>query len=313
MRWQRIVLPTPFPVGPVNLYLILDEPLTLIDAGPLAEESRQALRGAFRSLGLRMGRLRRILLTHSHPDHCGLARRLQEETGAAVYMHPREGKKMQVEYQQEPSWLLASGLPPELVKEVERSRKWISRFLERPDALEPLAEGEELPGDGYRLRVLHTPGHTGGHVCFLEPEQGLLWCGDTLLEHITPNPVVEPCASRAGGRTPSLSLYLETLTRLAGLELKQALPGHGRAITRHRERIAEMLDHHRQRSREILHLVRQAERPLTPWQVAARLYPDVNGANIFLATSEVLAHLDVLAGRGLVREIASDRTVYFSA
>ncbi|MGB9919387.1 MAG: MBL fold metallo-hydrolase [Moorellales bacterium] len=313
VRWLRISLPTPFPVGPVNVYLLPGDPLTLIDAGPYLEEAWQTLREALRAQGFRVGSLRRILLTHSHPDHSGLARRLQEESGAEVYLHPREHQKLGIEYREEPPWLLACGIPPELIQEAARSREWDSRFLQPLPAVRPLGEGDQIPGDGYCLRVLHTPGHSSGHLCFYDPNPGLMWCGDTLLEHITPNPMVEPCRAEANGRTPSLSLYLSTLNRLADLEVRQALPGHGAAITSPRERIRQMLAHHRQRSEEILAILRGAGRPLTPWQVALKLYSGLEGENIFLAASEVVAHLDALAKRGLVREVGSEHTVYFSS
>lgn len=313
MRWCRIPLPTPFPVGAVNVYLLLDEPLTLIDTGPYLEEAWQALGAALRSQGLGYGDLRRILITHTHPDHCGLVRRLQEESGAAVYLHLWEKQKMLLQYQQEPEWFLASGLPREAVGEARSGRDWVSRFLQAPAAVNLVAEGEEFAGDGYRLRVLHTPGHSSGHLCFYEPAEGLLWCGDTLLDHITPNPLVEPCRARTNGRTPSLSQFTASLARLADLEVKEALPGHGKIITDHRRRIAEMLAHHRQRAEEILIILRAAASPLTPWQLAERLYSGLAGENIFLAVSEVVAHLDVLASEGLVRQVGSEELLLYVA
>lgn len=306
MRWCQIPLPTPFPVGMVNVYLLLDEPLTLIDTGPYLEEAWQALERALRSQGLCYGDLRRILITHTHPDHCGLARRLQEESGAAVYLHPLENQKILVQYRQEPEWFLACGIPKEAVGEARAGRNWVSRFLQAPAAVDLVAEGEEFAGDGYRLRVLHTPGHSSGHLCFYEPAEGLLWCGDTLLDHITPNPLVEPCRAQTNGRTPSLSQFTASLTRLAGLEVKEALPGHGRVITDHRRRIAEMLAHHRQRAGEILAFLRETGGPLTPWQLAQRLYSNLAGENIFLAVSEVVAHLDVMEGEGLVQQVGGE-------
>src|ERR1700730_1129489 len=81
-------LPTPFPVGPVNAYLIEGDPLTLIDTGPKADVSRQALETALASLGYRVEDLRRVIITHHHVDHCGLAAEIVRRSGAALWTHP---------------------------------------------------------------------------------------------------------------------------------------------------------------------------------------------------------------------------------
>src|ERR1043165_7473375 len=80
MRIEKLTVPTPFPVGPINIYLIVEEPLTLVDTGPKTDEALASLREQFARLGIRMADLRRIILTHTHEDHCGLAGTLQRES-----------------------------------------------------------------------------------------------------------------------------------------------------------------------------------------------------------------------------------------
>jgi glyoxylase-like metal-dependent hydrolase (beta-lactamase superfamily II) len=84
---HTIPLPTPFPVGPVNVYLAEGEPLTLVDAGPRYDPAREALEVALAGHGYRVADLRRIVLTHAHPDHCGLAAELARVSGAEVLTH----------------------------------------------------------------------------------------------------------------------------------------------------------------------------------------------------------------------------------
>ncbi len=84
---HTISLPTPFPVGPVNVYLAEGEPLTLVDAGPRYAPAREALEAALAGHGYRVADLRRIVLSHAHPDHCGLAAELARVSGAEVLTH----------------------------------------------------------------------------------------------------------------------------------------------------------------------------------------------------------------------------------
>src|SRR5258707_11604820 len=79
MKIIPISLPTPFYIGPVNVYLIAEDPITIIDTGPKTKEAVEALRAGLRQAGLAVSHLRRILLTPAHENHCGMARALRDE------------------------------------------------------------------------------------------------------------------------------------------------------------------------------------------------------------------------------------------
>ena len=87
MKIHRITVPTPFYVGPVNVYLIQEEPLTLIDAGPRDPVSLEALRSGLASLGHKLSDIKRIIISHAHADHYGLARVVIDESCATAYIH----------------------------------------------------------------------------------------------------------------------------------------------------------------------------------------------------------------------------------
>src|SRR4051794_10540083 len=81
-------LPTPFPIGAVNVYLVEGDPLTLVDSGPKADVSRAALEAGLAGLGYRVEDLRRIIITHHHVDHMGLAAEIAGRSGAEIWTHP---------------------------------------------------------------------------------------------------------------------------------------------------------------------------------------------------------------------------------
>src|SRR5262247_4497333 len=133
MRVVPISLPTPFYIGPVNVYLIAEEPLTLIDTGPKTKEAIEALRAGLRSAGFLVSDLRRIVLTHAHEDHCGLARSLRDEAkDAEVFVHNWETghRHSRLEYGEHRVLLERAGVADD---EIERMRGMYDRMRKYAD------------------------------------------------------------------------------------------------------------------------------------------------------------------------------------
>src|SRR5215510_10717019 len=123
MRIVPISLPTPFYIGPVNVYLIAEDPLTIIDTGPKTKETIEALRAGLRKAGFRVSDLRRIVLTHAHEDHCGLARSLRDEAkDAEVFVHSWETghRASRLEHEDNLHLLVRAGVPD---NEIELMRR----------------------------------------------------------------------------------------------------------------------------------------------------------------------------------------------
>ena len=310
----QIVMPTPYAVGPVNAYLLPGEPLTLVDCGIDTPEAKDALVAGFEAAGPALGDVRRILVTHAHPDHYGLAGMVQEASGATIYFPRREiarvrDKQMLFEVGR---LLLEAGMPLDLLFRMDRQRRKGPR-ARVSDEVVPIDEGDTFDfEDGRRLMTLHMPGHTGGHVVFLEEATGVLFAGDQLLPDVSPNPLLEPSLDEPGERRRSLKEYLGSLERMRGLKLSIAYPGHGNPIPDPQGLIDWTIEHHLKRKVEIgNHLTPE---PKSPYDLARELYPHVREYDIFLAVSEVIAHLDlVVEDGGAVVEDRDGVAVYSSA
>ncbi len=307
MRIHRIPVPTPFYVGDVNAYLLEGPPLTLVDTGPLTDEAWAALEGGIRSAGFPVDAVGRLVLTHPHHDHSGLARRVRRAAGCPVYAHPVDHDRL---LDRPGEWNAIAGFlgetcrragaPGWAAEAVLAGLEVLSGYTEPLDAVQPLDEGAVVAVDATRLRVLHTPGHARGALCFWEPDTGTLLSGDTLLPTISSNAILEP--GRHGRfRERTLVAYLATLERLRSLAPRRLLPGHGEVLDGGEDLdrlVAGRLAFHRARADEIMGLVRAGAR--TPWEISQHLFPDPDPAFLFLVVSEVVGHLDLLADRGAV-------------
>jgi len=294
----QIIVPTPYAVGPVNVYLIKDKPVTLVDVGPDTSKAEKALRGMLAALEVNIRDIERIIITHSHPDHCGLAAKVAGETGATVLVHTLEERKLKGEhdyFKERMQVLVETGIPAGVVQEITDERDNVPPpTLEGVKSLE-MSGSETLEFAGGELRVIHLPGHSPGHICLYDPAQKNFFSGDFLLPHITPNPLMEPDPERPGRRLPALKQYLEGLDAVEKLPVNMILPGHGGVFNDCQGVIDVGRRHHRFQFDRIKEKIRAKE--LNAYQLSKEIYPNLKGWEIFLGLSEVLAHLDLLVER----------------
>jgi len=314
---ETLSLPTPYPVGPVNAYVIPVEPITMIDAGVNTVDAENALKLGFAAKGIFLESVDRILITHGHPDHYGLAPLIQQVSGAEAHMGEAEVERITDtrEFWELRRLLLEAGFPGDTVEELAERERRLHR-LHRVDQLscKPVFDGAHFDFRDFSLEAVSLPGHTGGHLGYFEPETGTLFAGDTLLAHVGPDPflgpILEPEGESPVHRRRSLKQYLDSLERLWSLHLERVYPGHGPVITDPYQTICYMREHYARR----LDVVRGtlSYEAKTAYQVSIELYPP-NGCDPFLAVSEVIAHLDVLVEQGRAAHESSDDGVeYFS-
>jgi glyoxylase-like metal-dependent hydrolase (beta-lactamase superfamily II) len=315
MRIIPISVPTPFYVGPVNVYLVREEPLTLIDTGPKTKEALEGLREGLRRERVRPADIRRIVLTHAHEDHCGLARKLRDEAkDAEVLVHGWETghRAGRLEYDEHRQLLVRAGVPDGEIGAMRRMYEGVRQYA---DALEDhehaeIVDDEEIHFARGSLRVVHTPGHTPGSCSFLREADRTVIAGDCVLKRITPNPILSPDPVDPARRFRSLAEYLVSLARLRSLHPTLVYGGHGEPVTDYEELFNRYLRAVNERQAEVVRLV--PRQGATAWEVSRELFPGADDVHRFLAVSEAVAHLDLAHSENkLALEIASDgREVY---
>lgn len=303
-----------------NVYVIIgDQGLTLIDAGWALDEAREALSDGLASIGHRLSDIRDILATHVHADHYTMAMPLRRLTGSTVALGSGERPFLDNAMQQiHPGvfmypYLQQAGAD-EIVRELTAEgfgRRLPAGSWELPDQW--LEGGERFDvGEGRQLRSIATPGHTAGHVVFIDDHAGLTFTGDHILPTITPSIGYEtPLASSP------LSDYIASLNRVLAEPDTILLPAHGIPSPSTNDRARDLLDHHDARLASCLQAVEDAgsnglevARRLT-WTRQAKSFDELNRLNQMLAVTETVAHLKVLAERDQLRAfLRNDQYVY---
>ncbi|MGD8168769.1 MBL fold metallo-hydrolase [Herbiconiux sp. P16] len=250
-----------------------------------------------------------ITVTHLHRDHLGMAERLRRESGVPVALHREEQASLarlleaaprhaEIQAARAASWGVPAERMPELAAAADRAASGGAESDFRADVL--LDDGDLLAIPGRRIRVVHTPGHTPGHLCLHDLDRGTLFTGDHLL------PSIYPGIGLGGPAADPIGDYLRALDRIAALETQRTpvthvFPGHGYRFTGLAERCETTRRHHLTRSAEVEAVL--GEHPdASVWQIAERIHwtagwRNMRGFYLASALNQTQMHVDHLAAR----------------
>lgn len=289
MKVSRIELPTPYYVGPVNVWVLRGDAVVLVDGGIRSPEAREILFA-------KIDRVDAVLLTHSHPDHFGLARELRDR-GAKIHVHADE--KPYVETYPAPQRRVVDryveiakehGIPAEFLKLAGDYYEETVHVAEPAIVDRTVADGDVLEFGSIRLTAIHTPGHTSGSLCYAG--HGRIFCGDTVLEKATPVSFFKGRRERTGIRH-----FRESLAKLKALEVREACPGHRRAFKDFAGAVRRIERHLEVRSKRVLDTLAE---PKSAIEVAAEVFPGNPLQEQWVSFAETLGLLEDLEERGLV-------------
>lgn len=309
----RISIPTPFVVGPVNVYLHKGDALTLIDTGPKTDEAWKALQAGLREAGVAVTDIEQAFLTHHHIDHSGLLHRVAEQSGCVSFAHPNaelesrlgDGEEGDAERKEFYIALQAElGVPdPERYKSMEH---W--------DAYKYMIDHYDIDhylGDDAKtgpFQTFHMPGHSATDTLIIHPGESFTFVGDHILQTFNPNPLMR---RPAPGHTRARSLveFQESLKRSRTLPLGMCCPGHGDVITDYTAVIDGILEQHEKKNARLLKLI--GPEGITPYDATRKLYPRIKLANLYLGLSVIIGQLELLEERGLMHSEWRDGVVWY--
>ena len=309
-------LKIPLPESPLkylNSYIIRDDNRSMIiDTGLNCQECLEAMTGGLRKIGIDLEKSD-IFITHLHADHFGLVTKLATDSSQVFFSRPEkelleswEGFGPMIAYADK------NGFPENELRSVLDKHPAAKFGLDWVPEMKVLDDGDSIHVGDYHFKCIATPGHTMGHVCLYELNKKILVAGDHILIDITPN---IQCWSDT--QNP-LKHYLDSLDKVARLQVDLTLPGHRRLIRNHDARIAELKQHHANRLNEVLTILEGTS--LNAFQIASRMTWEIKAdswdqfpvAQKWFATGEAISHLRYLEEDGKLAHRNNDKIKLYS-
>jgi glyoxylase-like metal-dependent hydrolase (beta-lactamase superfamily II) len=305
----RVELPLLHRVRHVNCYAVKGKDgWSLVDAGLSREATYQGWLQFFEELAVKPSDIKGIYLTHYHSDHYGCSGWLQDYSGAPVYIGAIDADRIN-NYWKKGDYLLeaiaalyrSNGMPEEIIRRIIEAEARIIPLTLPHAELTTLQDGQTVILGDNAYRVILTPGHSDGHICFYNEEHGLLFSGDHLLPDTSS---IIGISAQPGTLANPLADFLSSLDSISSLNFSMVLPAHGKSFTNIEKRIKRLESYHQKH----LELTKNClGSSATAYEVCSQVYsPDLSGNELRFAMAEILAHLVYLANRGELEAALED-------
>jgi glyoxylase-like metal-dependent hydrolase (beta-lactamase superfamily II) len=304
VRWIR--MPLPFALQWINLWLLEDgDGWTIVDTGVAMEVAREHWRKIFEdTLGGKP--VKRVICTHMHPDHMGLAGWICRKFGAPLWMSRLEyitGRVLVADTGREApeegvSFYRAAGWDEDALDSYKIRFGGFGKVVSRiPDAYKRLSDGDVIDIGGRPWRIITGNGHSPEHVCMWQDDLKLFISGDQVLPRISSNVSVFPTEPEGDPLADWIASCKKLRAALPNDLL--VLPAHNEPFFGLHERLDHLVDGHERSLTRLLARLSEPKRAVDLFgaMFARKIGPEVLG----MATGETVAHLNCLVGRGLAR------------
>lgn len=312
-----IELPTEWPVGPVNLFLIKGEKLTLLDAGRRLESSWDLFNAALKERGLSIMDIEQVVLTHHHTDHVGMLDWLLEKNPIPVYAHPncrpflmhdrnhfRRAKEFFIQF------FLEHGVPNSITEQFTAS-KGEFRGLKGKVEIQEIEEGAVIPGLS-EWKVVETKGHAQSHISLYRPQDKVFLCGDHLIKHMPAGIFLEAPIFPETERSKPLIQYIDNLRKCLSFPISLTLSSHGEPIENVQVHIQETLRKIDLRAQRVKGFLSDGKKK-SGYQLIQLLYPNRYEKETLILLSDTVSQLDLLIERSEIVQEEKDGILYYSA
>ena len=290
----------------------------LIDPGLAGEVGLNSLTASVAATGYRLADVAGVVITHAHLDHHGLSAAVIAESGGWMAMHAAEAQLIDdraergIDESDDRNWLAGWSVPGVVQDEMRPNSDLLDAVLRATPATVRLTDDALLPLADHRVRAVHTPGHTPGHLCLFHEGEQLFFSGDHVL------PKISPHVGLQSRDTPApLGSYIASLRKVRAFDSAEVLPGHEWRFTGLAARVDQLLAHHERRCAEIVDRLDTPE-GVTAWDLTTRLtwsrgWSSIHGRMRRTALAETLAHLEHLKENGQIMQVSDDTQARFVA
>jgi glyoxylase-like metal-dependent hydrolase (beta-lactamase superfamily II) len=292
--------------GPVNSYLFTGKNMTLIDTGTI--QTVDLLEKGFEKFGFKFSDLDRIIFTHGHIDHYGGALRIIKKAGKKIETISHKEDKRRIETgvqtkgETEINFSRIMGIPEAYFEKFNKFKSFFQQMGENCSVTSTLSDNQEIQLGDHRAKIIFTPGHSRGSVCLLLEDKHILFSGDHILKHITPNAFVMLEDDQILPVRKSQKEYYESISRIENINPLVVYPAHGEIITDLNKTIEMYRKCFRERENKILKILQSGIQSV--YKIARTLFPNIGGEtlplDINLAVSEVFTHLQILQEKNLI-------------